>query len=87
MMSITFVRTIFGIPSGPGALYGLRERARHLICSWLILGSGAASSGNPRKSGSGRIGGGLGGKNASDSAVLFCSLVSANNSCLFVSVQ
>src|SRR5882762_5414087 len=63
MMSILFVSMMFGIPSGPGALYGLSERAHLLICSLEILGSGATSSGNPWKLGSGGGGGGSGGKN------------------------
>jgi len=58
MTSIHFEITMFRIPLGPGALYGLRVRVHCLICSWLTLGRGAALSGNPGKSGSGAMGGG-----------------------------
>ena len=87
MTSILFVSAMFGIPSGPGVLYGLRERVHLLIWSLEILGSGAALSGNLRKLGSGGGGGGLGGKNTSESVMLFCSLDSARVSCPLGSTQ
>src|SRR5882762_7215591 len=76
MTSIDLVITILGIPSGPGALYGLSASACRFICSREIWGRGAISSGYPAKVGSGGGGGGFCGKNESAKILHFSTLES-----------
>src|ERR1700678_2554346 len=78
-MSAHFCKTIFGIPSGPVALYGDNLAMCLWICSTVIQGGSGKGSGYSNISKLSGIGGG-GGKNIFAKVLAFSSLLLINTS-------